>query len=187
MARSPPLQVAASAASGAPPRDFDAIFEQEFSYVWRTLGRLGIREADREDLANEVFFQVHRRLPTLDFERPLRPWLFAFAFRIASGHRRLARNSREESAALLEVADAAPRADEVLEQRESRELVARGLESLELEQRAVFVLHDIDGCAMPEAATALGVPLNTAYSRLRLARARFAATVRRIKLLQGAT
>jgi RNA polymerase sigma-70 factor (ECF subfamily) len=185
MARSPPLQVAASAGVGASPRDFDAIFAQEFSYVWRTLGRLGIREPDREDLANEVFFQIYRRLPTFDFERPLRPWLFAFAFRIASGHRRLARNRLEQSLELSEVVDGAPRADESMERRESQELVDRGLESLELGQRAVFVLFEIDGCAMPEIATALAIPLNTAYSRLRLARARFAAAVRRIKFQQG--
>jgi RNA polymerase sigma-70 factor (ECF subfamily) len=185
MGRFPPLQVAAPAATGA-SRDFDAIFEQEFSYVWRTLGRLGIREVDREDLANEVFFQVYRRLPTVDFERPLRPWLFAFAFRIASGHRRLARNRLEQSVGLPEVTDGAPGADEAMERRESRELVDRGLESLELDQRAVFALHEIDGCAMPEIAAALAIPLNTAYSRLRLARIRFATTVRRIKLQQGA-
>jgi RNA polymerase sigma-70 factor (ECF subfamily) len=187
MARSLPLQVATAATAGAGPRDFEAIFQQEFSYVWRTLGRLGIREADREDLANEVFFQVYRRLPSVDFDRPLRPWLFAFAFRIASSHRRLARNRFEQSGGLPDVADAAPCADETLERRESQELVDRGLESLELDQRAVFVLHEIDGCAIPEIATALAIPLNTAYSRLRLARTRFATTVRRLKLQQGAT
>jgi RNA polymerase sigma-70 factor (ECF subfamily) len=186
MARSPPLQVAAPVGAGASPRDFDTIFEQEFSYVWRTLARLGIREADREDLANEVFFQVSRRLPTCDFDRPLRPWLFAFAFRIASSHRRLARNRFEQSVEVPEAIDAAPRADEAMERRESQDLVDRGLDSLELDQRAVFVLHEIDGCAMPEIASVLAIPLNTAYSRLRLARTRFAATVRRIKLQQGA-
>jgi RNA polymerase sigma-70 factor, ECF subfamily len=186
MSRSPPLQVAAPAAAGPSPRDFDTIFEQEFSYVWRTLGRLGIREADREDLANEVFFQVYRRLPGCDLERPLRPWLFAFAFRIASSHRRLARNRFEHNVELPDVRDAAPPADEAMERRESQQLVERSLESLSLDQRAVFVLHEIDGCAMPEIATALAIPLSTAYSRLRLARDRFSATVRRMKLQQGA-
>jgi RNA polymerase sigma-70 factor (ECF subfamily) len=61
--------------------------------------------------------------------------------------------------------------------REQLELVARGLEQLELDQRAVFVMHDIDGHAMPVIARELGIPLNTAYSRLRLARRDFNAFV----------
>jgi len=57
----------------------------------------------------------------------------------------------------------------------------RALEELDLDRRAVFVMHDIDGHVMPDIAAALGVPLNTAYSRLRLARADFAAAVERVR------
>jgi RNA polymerase sigma-70 factor (ECF subfamily) len=46
-------------------------------------------------------------------------------------------------------------------------------------------LHEIDGCAMPEIALALALPLNTAYSRLRLAREQFHAAVRRERLRRG--
>jgi len=45
----------------------------------------------------------------------------------------------------------------------------------------VFILHELDECTMPEIAEALGIPLNTAYSRLRLASADLAATVRRLR------
>jgi RNA polymerase sigma-70 factor (ECF subfamily) len=51
--------------------------------------------------------------------------------------------------------------------------VARALEQLPMEQRAVLVRHDIDGFAAPEIARELELPLNTVYSRLRLARAKF--------------
>jgi RNA polymerase sigma-70 factor (ECF subfamily) len=166
-------------------RSFETIFAQQFSYVWRTLARLGVAEADREDLANEVFFQVHRRFDEADLDRPLRPWLFAFAFRIASTHRRLARNRLERAGDLPDTADTSPSAEDALERREAQALVDRGLASLDLDQRAVFVLHELDGYAVPEIASALGIPLNTAYSRLRLGRSRFAATVRRINLQRG--
>ena len=185
MGRSPQLRVASLAATNARHTSFDAIFDHEFSYVWRTLGRLGVADADREDLANEVFFRVFRRLPTLDLDRPIRPWLFATALRIASSYRRLARNRFETGGELPETPDTAPGADETMERREAQDLVDRGLAALDIEQRAVFVLHEMDGFAMPEIAAALDIPLNTAYSRLRLARARFAATVRRIKLQRG--
>jgi RNA polymerase sigma-70 factor (ECF subfamily) len=175
----------AGAEAARPPRDLAAIFAQEFNYVWRALARLGVAEADREDLAHEVFFQVHQKLAEADLDRPLRPWLFAFAFRIASSHRRLARHRFERTGESVEAIDAAPSPHEALERHEAQRLVDGALAQLSLEQRAVFVLHEIDGCRMPEIATALAIPLNTAYSRLRLGRTRFAATVRRLKSERG--
>jgi RNA polymerase sigma-70 factor (ECF subfamily) len=52
------------------------------------------------------------------------------------------------------------------------------LARLPLDQRAVFVLHDLDGHLMKDVAEALGISVNTGYSRLRAARARFTAVVR---------
>lgn len=70
-------------------------------------------------------------------------------------------------------------------QAEASSLAQLVLQSLELERRAVFVMHEIDGSPMPEIADALGIPLNTAYSRLRLARTQFTDTLRRERLRQG--
>ena len=78
-----------------------------------------------------------------------------------------------------EVVDATPGADEQLVLRERRQLVLRALDTLDLDRRAVFVMHELDGCTMPEIATVLAAPLNTLYSRLRLAREQFATFVRR--------
>jgi RNA polymerase sigma-70 factor (ECF subfamily) len=146
------------------------------------LGRLGIRPTDREDLAHEVFFEVHRHLPKADLDRPLRPWLFAFVFRVASSYRRLSRNRFEIPGEVGEHVDPLPLADEALERSQARAQIDRALEALDFDQRAVFILHDLDGCPVPEIAVLLDIPLNTAYSRLRLARARFAAVVRRNQL-----
>jgi RNA polymerase sigma-70 factor (ECF subfamily) len=51
------------------------------------------------------------------------------------------------------------------------------LEELPAPQREVFVLAELELESAPDIASALGVPLNTVYSRLRLARARFEAWV----------
>jgi RNA polymerase sigma-70 factor (ECF subfamily) len=61
----------------------------------------------------------------------------------------------------------------------------RALDELDLAQRAVFVMHDLDGVAIPEIASMLGIPLNTAYSRLRLARTAFDRAVRRLRAKRG--
>ena len=60
--------------------------------------------------------------------------------------------------------------------------VLDALDVLDLDKRAVFVMHEIDGTPIPAVATALGIPVNTAYSRLRLAREAFTAQVKRLRL-----
>ena len=79
-----------------------------------------------------------------------------------------------------EVPDGARLADETVADRESQRVVQMALGRLNLEQRAVFVMHEIDGCSAPEIADTIGIPLNTVYSRLRLARGKFVKAVRRI-------
>ncbi|MBI5535793.1 MAG: sigma-70 family RNA polymerase sigma factor [Deltaproteobacteria bacterium] len=165
---------------------FRAIYEAEFSYVWHTLRRLGVRDRDLEDLTHDLFVTVYRRIEDYDVDRPVRPWLFGFAFRLASDYRRLARHQREVVDSDLEGMDPVPLADQQMAAEQRRRVVQAALDTLELDRRAVFVMHDLDGCAMPEIARALSIPLNTAYSRLRLAREQFTAAVRRIRAQAGA-
>jgi RNA polymerase sigma-70 factor, ECF subfamily len=168
-----------------PELDFAAIFEAEFDYVWNTLKRLGIRDADVEDQVHELFLRVHQQLARYDRARPLRPWLFAFAVRIAAEYRRLARNRREISGLPPELEAPEPGADDQLARAQVQAWVLQALETLSAEKRAVFVAVDIDGHSGPEVAAALEVPLNTVYSRLRLAREDFAAAMRRVQKRRG--
>jgi len=157
------------------------IFRSEFSYIWNTLARLGIRSADLEDVAHDVFCQVHLQISAYDPARPLRPWLFGFAFRLASDYRRRASNRLELSGIAIERAANHPAADDQLISAEERWLIESALRSVPLERRALLMLHEIDGESIPTIAAALDIPLNTAYSRLRLARADLAAAVRKLE------
>ena len=168
-----------SAAAAIGPDPFRAAFEQELDYVWTTLRRLGVRDADLEDVAHEVFLRVHRRFADYDRARPIRPWLFGFAARVAADYRKLARHRREVWSDGDEAVDPAPLADEQLAALDARALVERGLAALDMDKRTVFVAHDLDGLTAQQIAEALQLPLFTVYSRLRVARERFAATVKR--------
>jgi RNA polymerase sigma-70 factor (ECF subfamily) len=161
------------------PKDFDALFEAELDYVWNSLQRLGVREADLDDQVNEVFLRVHRQLAKYDPSRPVRPWLFAFAARVAAEHRRLARNRFEIPGLPPDVEDPSPSAHEHLEQTEARAMVLAALDALDQDRREVFVALEIEGHSGPEVGEALGISVNTVYSRLRLAREEFTAVLRR--------
>ena len=161
---------------------FDAIYRDHVEYVWTTLRRLGVWPADLEDVAHEVFVTIHRRRDDFDATRPMRPWIFGIALRAASRYRRTTRRRREVSGDhLTELADHARGAAGELEHRDARRIVFGALDRLNDEQRAVFVLHELEGKSVPEISSELDVPLNTVYSRLRLARGRFAAAASRLQ------
>ncbi len=159
--------------SGRP--SFEAVYTAELDYVAQSLRRLGASDAVLEDLTHDVFMSVLARLPQYDPARPLRPWLFGIAFRVASAWRHRASTAREQGGPLPEVGDPAVNLEEQVARDQARSLVLRALDAVDADQRAVFVLHELDGWRAPEIAEALAIPLNTAYSRLRLARQRFNA------------
>ena len=160
--------------------DFDSIYREQFEHVWFTLRRLGVQERDLDDAAHDVFVVVNRRLDDFDATRPVRPWVTGITYRIASDERRRARHRREVIGEIPELS--AHRGPvEALEAKQAHDLVMLALDELPMKQRAVFVMHELQGLTMPEIVEALDAPLNTLYSRLRLARRKFTMSVRRLR------
>lgn len=174
-----------TAALSRSPREeltFEAVFKAEFGYVWNSLRRLGVRDADLEDCAQEVFLVFLRKLNDYDRQRPLRPWLFGIAYRVASDYRRLARNVRELPDIRSETVADKQQAHKMIEERD---LVIAALQKLSEDKRAVLIMHEIDEFDMPEITETLGIPLNTGYSRLRLAREEFSVAVEELNKSRG--
>jgi RNA polymerase sigma-70 factor (ECF subfamily) len=168
--------------SPAPTQPFHQIYRTELQYVANLVRRLGVGAPLVEDLTHDIFLAAYRRHQSYDPTRPIRPWLTAFAFKRVSAFRERAQARYEvPHAQLPEVEDTTPSAEHRVAARQSRELVLRALEALDLEKRAIFVLVEIDGCPVPEVAEALGIPLNTAYSRLRRGRELFEVEVSRLQ------
>ena len=165
---------------------FAELYEREVDYVFATLQRLRVPAADLPDVAHDVFLVVHARLHTWDRTRPVRPWLFGIALRVVADLQKSARVRREVLEPPAETPDPTLPADEQLARQQDREMVHRALGALELDFRAVFILHDIDGVSIPEIAEPLSVSINTLYSRLRIARKKFTEAIRREQLRRGA-
>lgn len=158
-----------------PPRpSLTAVYRDNFRIVWSTLARLGVRRAELEDAAQEVFLVVHRRLPDYDPRRPIRPWLLGITYRVATAERRRARHRREEltdDPRKGAVAGSTPESEVIARRRADR--IHRALDTLDPERRAVFVMYEMQGISCAEIADAVDIPVNTVYSRLRVARERF--------------
>jgi RNA polymerase sigma-70 factor, ECF subfamily len=158
-----------------------ALYESHFSFVWRSLRRLGVPEVVAEDAAQDVFLVVHRRHDSYDARwSRVETWLFGIVLRVARDYLRSQRRwrSRFDSSADVEQALERRRAptgdpDAELARSEAVALLERALDALADTKRAVLVMVDIEGFTVPEAAEALGVNVNTAYWRLRVGRADF--------------
>jgi RNA polymerase sigma-70 factor (ECF subfamily) len=173
--------VGAAQARAGTAADFTSVFAEQLGYVVRSLRRLGVPERDLEDVAHDTFIVVHRKLVEYDTSRPLRPFLFGIAYRVASDYRRRARHRYERLVDPPAPPQAASSPEQALDVAQHQRLVLAALQGLDPERCAVFVMMDIDSHAAPEVATALAIPLNTVYSRLRIARGEFAAAVQRLQ------
>ena len=152
-------------------------YQQEITYVFHALRWLGARPQEIEDLAQEVFIALRRAWSRYDASRPLRPYLFGVAFRVVSMQRRKRKN--EVPFATLEVRDGGPSPDEAIQAKQARKMLLRALERIPLRRRAVLVMHDLEEVPMAHVAATLSIPLFTAYSRLRKARAELETAIRR--------
>jgi RNA polymerase sigma-70 factor (ECF subfamily) len=158
--------------------DLAAVYRAHFAYAWHAARRLGVHPADLEDVVQEVFVVVGRKLGDFDATRPLKPWLFGILYRVALDWRRRAFRTREVPTEELRDADPSDGPERRAEQAQQRALVARALDALEFDRRAVLVMHEFQELGVPDIAAILGIPVNTAYSRLRLARRDFAEAVK---------
>jgi len=152
-----------------------------FAFVWRSVRRLGVRAADCDDAAQEVFLVAARRLDDFTIERE-RAFLFGTCVRVASTRRRGARRRPEEFDA---TPDERPRdelgPDELAELARARPLLQELLDAMSVDFRAVFVLAEIEELSVREIADVLGVPQGTVSSRLRVAREQFRDGVKRLQ------
>ena len=146
------------------------IYTAHFDAVWHHLRRMGIAEADRDDLAQEVFLIIHRRLASYDRSRPLRAWLVGICTRVALHYwRTLKRRPGDKRASPSELELAAMIAVGETD-HDARTLLAALLATLDPDRRAMFILHELEGFSVPEIAELTESPTNTVYSRIRRTR-----------------
>jgi RNA polymerase sigma-70 factor (ECF subfamily) len=154
---------------------FGELYDAHVAFVWRNLRRLGVEGSALDDATQDVFLVLHRRIAELPPDA-VRGWLFGVTRRVASDYRR---SVARRGAVALDAAPPAVSEGSVPERLDAARIVAAALATLRDEQRDVLILADLEQLAAPEISVALGVGLNTVYSRLRLARAEFERQVSR--------
>jgi RNA polymerase sigma-70 factor (ECF subfamily) len=173
-----------------PRLEFRSVFEDHRSFVGARLRKLGVHSADLNDVCQEVFVTIHRRLHAYDGSIPLSNWIADICDRAAARFRRVTRTRREkacEMPALESVRSVPAYQDRAVDTRRACEHAEALLTSLDEEKRRVFVLYELEGLNMNEVVGALGCPLQTGYSRLHAARRAIRALLRRSRLSENKT
>jgi len=154
-----------------------ALVNDQVDFIWRSLRRLGVLEADLADAAQQVFLVMARKLDLVRAGSE-RGFLFQTAVRVASDSRRTRTRRREVTQDVLaSLPDEGRSPDEDLEAQLRRAQLDRILDKMPIELRAVFVLCDIEELTMAEIAALMDIPPGTVASRLRRARAEFSELV----------
>jgi RNA polymerase sigma-70 factor (ECF subfamily) len=157
------------------PLDFETVYTTYFHSVARWVRAFGGLNADIDDLTQEVFLIVERRMHSFQGGN-LAAWLYGITRRTVRDHRRKAWFRRWLSGADPEVADAGaetPDPSASFERGEAKRLVATILQDMSAVRRSTFVLFEIEGYSGEEIALLEGVPVNTVYTRLHHARKDF--------------
>jgi len=152
---------------------FRSMYDEHVDFVWRNLRRLGVAPADVEDRTQEVFVIAHRRFDQFeDRGHGPRAWLFQIVIRVASDARRHRRRHPEDSdGGVAELRGwIEPEQPAEVARREALGRLDQALATIDVARRAVLVLHEIEEMTAPEIGRILSIPLNTVYSRLRVAR-----------------
>lgn len=158
------------AAAAAP--EFERVFRQLAPYVLRVLPRLGVYERDVEDVAQDVFWAVHRGLPNFEGRSSVKTWVYGICIRVALNYRARAHRRYEQlGTEAVEQIDTLTPARNLESQRALAALDA-ALAQLSAAQRSAFVLYEIEGLSVLEIAEALDCSKFTVYARLYAAQAR---------------
>ncbi len=166
---------------------FEAIYESMVDYVWNVVCRMGVPQADAEDVVQEVFVTVYRRLGEFEGRAQLKTWVFTIAVHLVQhyfrtharkpGDRASAKGT--EIQALVDQRENGP-ANQI-DRKERYDALDRVLDQLDEAKRLVFVLAELEQLTLVEIGEIVGANPNTVATRLRAARQAFEKALARFQ------
>jgi RNA polymerase sigma-70 factor (ECF subfamily) len=165
---------------------FEEVYQETFPFVWRTVRRLGVVDSTRDDVTQEVFVTVYRRLGEFQGRCSVKTWVFNILMGIVRNYRRTRRRKGKGHALSTAVVDPAVLADvtadpsELASRAQAGRILHELLDELSEEKAVVFVMADLEGMTVPEIAELVNANVNTVYSRLRAARREFEQALARL-------
>src|SRR5882757_4398531 len=135
---------------------FDSIYEKYARFVWRSVCRLGVPDHSADDVVQEIFLVVHRRLADFEERDAMVAWLYAIVIRVVRQHRRTTRRKSPTYAPGVSVVDPDTLVDgrrqsphEMVEREQAIRTLYAALDQMNEERREVFVLSELEQLSAP--------------------------------------
>ncbi len=186
-----PLNVAPESVEGVGPAvNFEQLYDDHYAFVARTVRRLGVAEQAVEDVCQEVFVVVYRRMHEFEGRAKLQTWLYRITANVVANQHRSQRRKapHQRSGAQVdpeEIAIATPGPEANARQTQAAHLARTILMSMSEQKRMAFVLVELEGMSYGEAGIALNETFDTVRARVRAARSEFAHQVKLLESVPG--
>lgn len=173
----PPALAVAGTGEAALPGKVGSIYEEYFDFVWRNARRLGVPEEALDDVVQDVFVVVCRRLAGFEERSSMQTWLFGILANVVSRHRRTTQRRETKLTRSKDVSEISelpalgqPSPHDLAVKREAANLLYELLARLDEDKRTAFILVELEQRAPLELARSTGVNVNTIHARVRAAR-----------------
>jgi RNA polymerase sigma-70 factor, ECF subfamily len=163
---------------------FEHVYDELFDFVYRNARRLGVPPSAADDVVQEVFVVLHRRLAEYDGRATLQSWVYGILANAVRDYRRSFRRKQAPLVATerdeqLGPASSSASPEQRTELKRDLELLLQLLDDLPEAQRELIVLADLEQLNVPEICQCIGGNSHTVYSRLRVARENLKAKLAR--------
>ena len=158
---------------------FDELVRRYTSIVYRVLYKILRHEEDTQDALQDTFVSAYRALPRFRQDARFSTWIYRIATNAALMKARARKNNLvsldhptedPDAQSAWELPDWSATPDEEIMTGETRRIMEDAIQALPPEQRAAFVLHDIQDLSSAETAQAMGITVSAVNSRLHRAR-----------------
>ena len=158
-----------------------------YNITYRMLGN----PDDAKDASQEVLIKIYKNLGKCANMKAFKSWIYTVANNTCIDEIRKRKNKAADSLdALFQIEDGEmekqlpandPTPEELLLQKEKREILQLAINRLSPEHKALIVLRDIKGLSYGELADATSTSLGTVKSRLSRARSQLCQIIMKIK------
>ena len=157
---------------------FESIYKEYSGFVYNVAYRVVNNIDEAQEITQEVFLTVYRKLKSFKFKSSLKTWVYRIAVNMAIDYSR--KRSREQDHTVLyednnKLNKTIDSVSENIEREQQEKIISTLLDSLSPDQRVCIILRSIEGLGYQEIAESLNININTVRSRLKRAREKLIA------------